>query len=79
MLRSSTRTGYIIVKKKLVLEYFLGIWGTTWFTEGDIPLTKMLLICQISFIFILYLYDQGDDALTKILPFEAKWDEQKSI
>ena len=26
---------------------------------GDIPLTDMLLICQISFIFILRLYDLG--------------------
>ena len=27
--------------------------------KGDIPLTDMLLICQISFILILSLYDQG--------------------
>ena len=39
----------------------------------------MLLICQISFIFILNLYDQGDDTLTEISSFKAKWVEQKSI
>ena len=44
---------------------------------GDIPLTEILQICQIFFIFILC--HQGGDALTQILPFEAKWDEQKSI
>ena len=45
--------------------------------KGDIPFTEILQICQIFFIFILC--DQGGDALTQILPFEAKWDEQKSI
>ena len=46
---------------------------------ADIPLTEILLICQISFIFILCLYDQEDDALTEISPFEVKWDQQKLI
>ena len=45
--------------------------------KGNIPLTEILQICQIFFIFILC--DQRGDALTQILPFEAKWDEQKSI
>ena len=55
------------------------MWETTWFTQGDIPLNEMSLICQIYFIFILFLYDQVDDALTEISHFEAKWDTQKSI
>ena len=32
---------------------------------GDILLTEMLLICQISFIFILCLYDQGRTRLPR--------------
>ena len=39
---------------------------------------EILLICQISFILILCLYDQGADALTEILPLEAKWDVNKN-
>ena len=36
--------------------------------------------CHISFIFILYLnMIKRNDALTDISPFEANWDEQKSI
>ena len=45
----------------------------------DIPLTEMLLICQISlFSFCTYTI-KGDDAIAEILSFKAKWDEQKSI
>ena len=34
------------------------MWETTWLASRYSPLIEMLLICQISFIFILSLYDQ---------------------
>ena len=34
---------------------------------------------NLFYLFILCLYDQGDDSLTEISPFQAKLDEQKSI
>ena len=37
----------------------------------------MLLICKsLLFLFCVFMI-KGDDALTEISPFEAKWDEQK--
>ena len=31
------------------------------------------------YFYFMFLYDQADDAFTEISPFDAKWDEQKSI
>ena len=55
------------------------MWEATWLAKRDIPLTKILLMRQISFIFILCLFNKGDDMLTEISSFKAKWDEQKFV
>ena len=72
---------YEFSRKKQIFCYFssMVIWEATWLVQGDIPPTEMLLICQISFIFILSLLIEGDDTLTEFSPFEGKWVEQKSI
>ena len=42
-------------------------------THGDVADMSDL------FYFCFVFYDQWDDAFTEISPFEAKWDEQKSV
>ena len=48
--------------------------------EGYISLTEMCCVYVKSLLFSFCVYMiKGDDALTEISSFEAKWDEQKSI
>ena len=47
------------------------------FRLGDVPLTDMLLICQISFIFILCLYDQGGWRAYRDLAFRSEMGSTK--
>ena len=42
-------------------------------THGDVADMSNL------FYFCFVFYDQWDDAVTEISPFEAKWNEQKSV
>ena len=47
---------------------------------GYIPLNEMCCVCVKSLLFSFCVYViKGDDALTEISSFEAKWDEQKSV
>ena len=87
IISSDYDTSYIIVQRKmtclrrrnLLLHSGYAIWEATWLAKGNIPLTEILLICQISFIFILCLFNKGDDTLTEISSFKAKWDKQKFV
>ena len=68
-LLSSTRTSYIIVKKGISIGMLLGYcyMRNNLVRLGGYPLTEILLICHISFIFILRLYIiKWNDALTEI-------------
>ena len=48
--------------------------------ERDIPFTEMCCVYVKSLLFSFCVYMiKGDDALTEISTFEARWDEQKSI
>ena len=58
--------GYGYMRKNLVR---LGRYST----HRDVADMSNLL-----FLFCIYMI-KGDDALTEISPFEAKWDEQNSI
>ena len=78
-LLSVTSTSYIIVKNKH--------WDTfmVWLYEKQLGSLSGVFqsprCCYVkSILFLLRVYMiKGYDALTEISPFEAKWDEQKSI